>query len=207
MSGFWDFVRSQRTFLPLVPTPEKVKGGTYIVSGGNTGLGFECTKHLVELGADRVIIAVRSLQKGNDAVKIIHEATGRQVCEVWELDLASFDSVEKFANKIQTLDRIDALIENAGVAMAEFTLSEGVETSVMVNVAGTMLLAMRAIPKLQESARKFNITPHISIVASEVAFTCEGVIEAIEGDVFEALGKPETTKMNVQYVLTSLKRA
>lgn len=198
MPSFWGFIRSQRTFLPLVPTPETIRGGTYIVTGGNTGLGFECTKHLVELGAGRVIIAVRSLQKGNAAIEAIHEATGRHVGEVWELDLASFDSVEKFASRIQFLDRIDALIENAGVAMAEFTLSEGMETSLMVNVAGTMLLAMRAIPKLQESAQRFKITPHIAIVASEVAFDCEGVVEGIDGDIFEALSKPETTNMNVQ---------
>ncbi|KAM0420904.1 hypothetical protein ACHAPT_011293 [Fusarium lateritium] len=189
---FWNFVRSQWTHLPLVPTAATVIGRTYVVTGANTGLGFECAKQLVKLGAKRVVLGVRSIEKGEAAAAVIAKEIGREgVCQVWRLDLASLDSVEEFAKKLQTLDRIDALIQNASVALAEFTLSEGVETSITVNVLGTMLLAIRAMPKLQESARTFAINPHLVIVSSLTGFQCEGVLEKHNGDLFEVLSTKE----------------
>ncbi|KAL2680463.1 hypothetical protein Neosp_008064 [[Neocosmospora] mangrovei] len=189
---FWNFVRAQWTYLPLVPTEANVTGGTYIVTGANTGLGFECAKTLVKLGAKIVVLGVRSIEKGDVAAAAIAKETGREgVCQVWHLDLASLDSVEEFAKKLQTLDRVDALIQNASVALADFTLSEGVETTITVNVLSTMLLAIRAMPKLQESARTFSINPHLVIVSSLTGFQCEGVLEKHNGDLFEALSRKE----------------
>ncbi|KAM5361678.1 hypothetical protein ACJZ2D_012955 [Fusarium nematophilum] len=163
MSIFWDFVRAQRAALPIVSTTATVTGGTYIVTGANTGLGFECAKHHVNLGAGHVAI---------------REATGGpNICEVWELDLASLGSVEKFAKRFQGLDRVDALIENVSVALEAFNLSEGMETSVVVNVLGTMLLAIRAMLKLRHSAARFGIKPHLVIVSSMGVFSMKGALE------------------------------
>ncbi|KAF5004846.1 hypothetical protein FDECE_8690 [Fusarium decemcellulare] len=190
MAGFWNFARAQWSSLPLVPTKATTTGKTFIVTGANTGLGFEAAKHLVVLGAKRVILGVRSLEKGNAAVEAIAKATGRSnACEVWQLDLASLASVESFAMKLQTLGRLDALICNASVALAEFTLSEGIETSVTVNVLSTMLLAIRAMPKLQESAKTFGIRPHLSVIASGTAFDCQGMLENLGSNIFEELGR------------------
>ncbi|RSL96103.1 hypothetical protein CEP52_011673 [Fusarium oligoseptatum] len=201
---FWNFVRAQWTHLPLVPTETTVTGGTYIVTGANTGLGFECAKTLAKLGAKTVILGVRSIEKGNTAVAAIAKETGREgVCQVWHLDLASLDSVEEFAEKVKTLDRIDALVQNASVALADYTLSEGVETTLTVNVLSTMLLAIRAMPKLQESARTFSINPHLVIVSSLTGFQCEGVLEKHNGDLFDALSTKEADMVG-RYPLSKL---
>jgi len=153
MVDLLDFISTQWAKLPIVPTPSSVTGGTYIVTGANTGLGFECAKHFVSLGATRVILAVRSMERGNTALATIRRETGRNdVGEVWELDLTSLDSVEAFAKRLDKLERVDALIENASIALDTLGFANGVETSLMVNVVGTMLLAVRAVPKLQESA-------------------------------------------------------
>ncbi|KAF2456237.1 putative short-chain dehydrogenase [Lineolata rhizophorae] len=205
MADLFDLVRTQRTQLPIVPTPSTVAGGTYIVTGANTGLGFECAKHFISLGASRVIIAVRSVQKGDAALAIIRKETGRyDVGEVWELDLASLDSVEAFAKRLDTLDRVDALIENASLALVQFSLTEGMETSLMVNVASTMLLAIRALPKLRASAKMFKIQPHLVVVTSGTAFSQKGVLEGTEGNIFDALSAKGTTNIAERYPLTKL---
>lgn len=202
MPTFADFVRAQRKALPIVPTESQVIGGTYIVTGSNTGLGYECAKHFVELGAARVIIAVRSPQKGNEALERMKEATGRHgVGEVWELDLASLSSVERFCEKIETLNRLDALVANASVALGEFSLTEGTETSMLVNVIATTLLAVRTLPKLQQSAKKFDIQPHLVVVSSIVAFDTKREMDKIEQrdeNIFDSMGNKENLDMSQQ---------
>lgn len=180
---FWDFVSEQRTTLPIVPTTKDCAGKVFIVTGANVGLGYECAKHLVELGSSQVIIAVRSLGKGEAAKTAIEEATGiRGVVHVWHLDLASFRSVEAFAKKAADLKRIDALIQNAGVAMSERVIAEGLESTLTVNVTSTMLLAALLMPKLQACAKQLGTTPHIAFVGSGVAFHVPGVLEKLGED-------------------------
>lgn len=115
------------------------------------------------------------------------------------MDLSSLDAVEQFAKKLNALNRLNALIENAGIALDQFGLADGMETSVTVNVAATMLLAIGAMPKLQESAKRFGIKPHLVVVASMTAFDMKGVVEGIEGDIFNALSQ-ETSNMAIRYV-------
>lgn len=165
-------IADQRMSLPLLVTKKTCTGATYIVTGANKGLGFETAKHLVEMGAAKVIIAVRNVQAGKAAMAIIEAATHTNgIVEVWVLDLGSYDSVKAFAKKAVTnLDRIDALVENAGLGQIKWGLTEGHETCITINVISTLLLAVLLLPKLSESAKRFNITPHIVVVTSEVAF-------------------------------------
>lgn len=165
-------VPTQKHNLPLLATTETCSGGTYIVTGANTGLGFEAAKHLVALGAAKVILGVRNISAG-DAAKIkIEEATGiLNVAEVWALDLASYESVKSFAKKVTAeLDRVDALIENAAVAISQGIKAEGHTLPVTVNVLSTFLLAVLLLPKLKESAQRFGILPHLTVVSSGVGF-------------------------------------
>jgi NAD(P)-dependent dehydrogenase (short-subunit alcohol dehydrogenase family) len=140
--------------LPLLATAETCSGGTYIVTGANTGLGFEAAKQLVVLGAARVILGVRNIESGEKAQKDIEAATGKSgVAKVWAIDLASYDSVKAFAKRADTeLDCIDALIENAGVAAYQRTMAEGHVLDVTVNVLSTLLLAVLLLPKMSETA-------------------------------------------------------
>lgn len=107
------------------------EGQTVIVTGANVGLGLEAARHIVNLGAARVILAVRSIDKGEAAKKDIETTTGKTgVVEVWQLDLSSYASVEEFAAKALKLDRLDVLLENAGIATSSFKLLEDNESTV-----------------------------------------------------------------------------
>ena len=190
MPSFTQFAKNQRTDLPIVPRPQDCEGATYIVTGANTGLGFECSKHLVRLSAKRVILGVRTLTKGKEAMAKIEDETGRKgVLEVWHLDLTSYDSVKEFATKVRELDRVDAIIENAGVALDKYAITEELETTLTVNDVSTMLLAALVLPKLQESAEKFNNMPHLVMVGSAVAFEAKGVLEKVDGDILWGLSR------------------
>jgi NAD(P)-dependent dehydrogenase (short-subunit alcohol dehydrogenase family) len=190
MPTFTSFVTDQWTTLPIVATSQDCKGKTYIITGANTGLGFECAKHLVALSAARVILGVRSLSKGDAAKAKIEQDTGRKnVVDVWALDLSSHASVKEFGEKIRGLDRVDVVIENAGIANMERSMAEGLETTLTVNVISTMLLAAIVLPKLQESAKKFGTSPNLVLVGSEVAFQAKGELEKIDGDILEGLNQ------------------
>lgn len=191
------FAKDQHEHLPFVPTQEDCKGRTFVVTGANTGLGFECAKHLVALSAGKVILAVRSLEKGNEAKARIEADTGIQgVAEIWTVDLGSYESVKGFVKKLSTLERLDVMIENASVAMVDETFEEGLETSLTVNVVSTFLMATLILSKLQETGKKFGGLPHLVIVGSNAGFRLEGVLEKIEGDVLEKL--TEAPKMAIQ---------
>jgi NAD(P)-dependent dehydrogenase (short-subunit alcohol dehydrogenase family) len=176
-------VINQPLNLPLFVTKETCKGGIYIVTGANTGLGYEAAKHLVSLGSSKVILAVRSVDAGEKAKAEIEAATGTSnIAEVWALDLSSYESVKTFAKKAIALDRIDALIENAGVASSQKVMAEGHLQTVTVNVLSTFLLAVLLLPKMSQDAKKFGILPHIAIVTSGASFDMEADWNSIKDD-------------------------
>lgn len=146
------YIRSQ--LLVKLPYPEKrFDGQTIIVTGSNSGMGLEGARHLVRLGAAKVILAVRSPERGRAAAESITASTKRDgVVEVWQLDLASYASVEAFAKKANTLDRLDVVIENAGILTRKFSTAEDNESTVTVNVVSTMYLALLLLPKLRETS-------------------------------------------------------
>ena len=109
------FIREQFKSLPYPQT--KHTGQTIIVTGANTGLGKEAARHFTRLNAEKVIIACRSKEKGEDAKRSIEETTGRKgVIEVWSLNLSSYDSVKDFAKQVESLPRLDIFLGNAGIA-------------------------------------------------------------------------------------------
>jgi len=133
-------------------------------------------------------MAVRNLSKGHAAKQKILESTGQksESIEVWELDLQSIGSVKAFATKANQLKRLDGVLENAGMVTEEFKVIEGFETTILVNVVSTALLALLLIPKLKESGAKFNVQPRLSIVSSDTHFIAE-FLEANSENVFERL--------------------
>ncbi|KAF6835653.1 short-chain dehydrogenase reductase family [Colletotrichum plurivorum] len=202
--SFLEFVQAQRQDLPIVPTPETVTGRTYIITGSNGGIGFEAVKHLVNLGASRVIMAVRSLSKGNEAKSRIDSATGRpETLEVWHLDMASYASIRAFAKKAATdLDRVDVLVENATAGLDTWTTSEGMETSITVNVIGTVLLALLMLPKMRETAARTGTNPHIVVVTSGMGFDQKSFTEtyADDDDIFGVLNVEGKTPIHDRYI-------
>ncbi len=90
-------------------------GRVAVVTGANSGNGFETAKALAGRGA-RVMLAVRDLDKGSAAVEAIRIAHPRADLVLQEVDLASLDSVREAAAAVgDQFDRIDLLVNNAGV--------------------------------------------------------------------------------------------
>jgi retinol dehydrogenase-12 len=83
-----------------------------------SGLGYEGAKHLATFGVSRLIFAVRNIEKGEAAAKKLKQEvpSWKGDVQVWQLDMTSFASVKAFAQRLNTLDRLDILIESAGVS-------------------------------------------------------------------------------------------
>jgi retinol dehydrogenase-12 len=167
MSGF---PLSQFASLPYPTQP--FDGQTIIVTGANTGLGLEAARHFTRLNAAKVILASRSIAKGEEAARSIEETTGRKgVCEVWQVDLGNFDSVKKFTERAAKLDRLDVVCENAGIATGgAYEQMEGMESMIAVNVVGTFLMALNFLPILRKSGKKYGTVPKLVVTSSETHF-------------------------------------
>ena len=166
--GIFSDLHTQVFFKPPVPTAD-FSGKTIIVTGANVGLGKEASQHFVRLNAHKVILSVRSIEKGEAAKAEIESETKRPgVVEVYELDYSSYASVKAFAAKVAELDRVDIAVLNAGVATEQFEVSEDNENTITVNVVSTALLTLLLLPVLRSSASKYNIEPVISVVGSGI---------------------------------------
>ena len=126
-------------------------GRTAIVTGANTGLGYETAVALAGQGA-RVVLAVRNLDKGKQAATRIAEAHPGATVELQELDLTSLASIRATAEQLRAdHDRIDLLINNAGVMWTpKSTTVDGFELQFGTNHLGhfalTGLLLDRLLP-------------------------------------------------------------
>jgi retinol dehydrogenase-12 len=200
-----EIVRSQ--YLTTLPVPTaSCEGQTILVTGSNIGLGFEAVKHFTRLNASKVIIACRSLEKGEAAKKIIEEETNRKgILEVWPLDLASYTSIKEFAARTNQLERIDVLLENAGISTQQFILAEENESTITFNVVSTFLLALLMLPKLKETASKFSQKPRLVIVSSGI-HSLSNLPERNDpsGRIFDTLNDKEKAQMSARYSLSKL---
>lgn len=99
-----------------------LSGKIILVTGGNSGLGYESVKAFAEKGAE-VISACRSVEKGEQAKARIGNVPGKIV--VMELDLASLESVRNFAGQFKkAYARLDILLNNAGIMMTPYFLTK-----------------------------------------------------------------------------------
>uniref|UniRef100_A0A3P9JF09 Si:dkey-23o4.6 n=1 Tax=Oryzias latipes TaxID=8090 RepID=A0A3P9JF09_ORYLA len=131
----------------------RLDGKTVLVTGANSGIGKETSRDLARRGA-RVVMACRDLSRAVQAAEEIRKSTGNGNVVVRHLDLASLYSVRTFAQEfLDTEDRLDILINNAGVMMCPKRLTEdGFETQLAVNHLGHFLLTNLLLPKLRSSA-------------------------------------------------------
>jgi retinol dehydrogenase 12 len=167
VSGFF---RSQLCVKLPVPT-KQFSGQTVIVTGANVGLGLEAARHFVRLNASKVVLAVRSTSKGDAAAKSIEESTGRAgIAEVWHLDLTSYASVKAFAERASALDRLDIVVNNAGIVVYDFELAEDNESSITVNAVSAMLLSLLLLPKLRDTSVRLKKETVLTFTGSFVHF-------------------------------------
>ncbi len=121
-------------------------GSTVVVTGANSGLGFEATRMLAENDAD-VVMACRSVERGERAVDEITKSVEDASLDLRELDLASLASIESFADGLhRDYDAVDLLLNNAGVmAVPRQTTEDGFELQLGVNHLGHFALTGRLL--------------------------------------------------------------
>lgn len=131
---------------------KEISGKVVIVTGSNSGLGFEAVKVLAQKGA-QVIMASRSLAKAEEAKKKLSNARITGTIEVFELDLANLSSVHKFAENFkEKYQKLDILINNAGIMMPPYQLTkDGFESQIGTNHLGHFALTGLLLDRLRNT--------------------------------------------------------
>jgi NAD(P)-dependent dehydrogenase (short-subunit alcohol dehydrogenase family) len=124
-------------------------GRVAVITGANTGLGYETATALAAHGA-HVVLAVRNLDKGKDAALLIGRRYPSSSVALQELDLTSLESVRAAAAQLRSdHDRIDLLINNAGVMFtSESTTKDGFELQFGTNHLGHFALTGLLLDRL-----------------------------------------------------------
>jgi NAD(P)-dependent dehydrogenase (short-subunit alcohol dehydrogenase family) len=137
-------------------------GRVAVVTGANTGIGFETARMLGARGAT-VILACRNAEKAETARARIVEAHPNAHVEVIALDLSDLQSVERFADDVgRRHDELDILINNAGVMVPPFgRTKQGFELQFGTNHLGHFALTARLLPLLERAP-----APRVVVVSS-----------------------------------------
>lgn len=192
--------------VPLADPKASFEGKNVIVTGANTGLGFEAAAKVATLDASRVILGVRDLTKGNHAKSVIEERTRtKDRVEVWHLDMNSYDSIQDFAQRASSLDHLDVAVLNAGVYMVAYEESRyGWEQTLQVNALSTALLGLLLLPKLKASKTE-NRVPVLEFVSSgnheRVAFSPE---QRRADNLLQSYNTAKDYKASQQYAVSKL---
>ncbi|XP_013412742.1 retinol dehydrogenase 12 [Lingula anatina] len=176
--GSWNFTDTEYITEPLIPlcivgagvvavvlikrytsggvcrSTARLEGKTVVITGANTGIGKETAIDLAKRGA-RVILACRDMEKGSQALKEVCDASGSpHNVALYHLDLASLKSVRKCADEIlKSEDKINILINNAGVMMCPYTKTEdGFEMQFGTNHLGHFLFTHLLLDRIKTSA-------------------------------------------------------
>eukprot|EP00731_Ephydatia_muelleri_P030488 Em0022g2a len=137
-----------------------LSGRVAIVTGGNTGIGYETAKALAKMGA-HTIIACRTESKATEAIQRMRtevevESPGKQLnVEYMSLDLASLQATREFAAAFKERHLpLHILVNNAGIAFVPFAkTADGYEMQYQVNYLGHFLLTLELLPVIMETAR------------------------------------------------------
>ncbi|HKJ26047.1 MAG TPA: oxidoreductase [Anaerolineales bacterium] len=99
-------------------------GKVVVVTGANSGIGFEAAKEFARNGA-HTILACRNMEKADNAIQDINTEIPKAVVQAIQLDLSSLTSIRKFAETYHTeFDHLDVLLNNAGIMMVPYGKTE-----------------------------------------------------------------------------------
>lgn len=131
---------------------QNLKGKRVIITGANSGIGYETAKALADRGA-QVILAVRDKEKGNKAIAELKEHNPDRSVQMILLDLADLKEIQNFAETYTTqFDTLDILINNAGVMMPPYSKTkDGFELQFGSNHLGHFALTGLLLPLLKET--------------------------------------------------------
>ncbi len=141
-----------------------------VITGANSGLGFETAKAMASKGA-HVVMACRNLEKGEVAMTMIKNAFPKAVLDLKQLDLSDLESVSRFAEEFnEHYTRLDILFNNAGLMAIPFRRTkQGFEMTIGVNHFGHFALTGHLMSSLL-------ITPNSRVVTTSSLFHKRGKI-------------------------------
>jgi len=163
-------------FLPPVePNPAiDLAGKIVIITGGNAGLGFECARQFLMNKASTVILACRTVSKGEAARQrlladhTVKETNARARIAVMRLDMESYDSVIEFADQVRKgYAALHILLLNTGIGQLNYEQAPtGHEKVTQVNYLSNALLALSLLPLLKATAAAESWPTRMSWVGS-----------------------------------------
>ncbi len=177
----------------IPPTPEgtSVAGKTILITGGNAGLGLEAARQFLLLGCARLILACRSLSRGEAAAASLRAdpavaATNpAAVITVLELDLDDYQSGQRLAHKVTaTVPELDILLNNGGIASMRYETSRsGHERTLQVNAYTHMLITLSLLPLLKKTALLRGTPSRVTFVSSSTQKSQVTLKSAVPADV------------------------
>eukprot|EP01111_Echinosteliopsis_oligospora_P005558 TRINITY_DN1898_c0_g1_i1.p1 TRINITY_DN1898_c0_g1~~TRINITY_DN1898_c0_g1_i1.p1 ORF type:complete len:275 (-),score=49.19 TRINITY_DN1898_c0_g1_i1:73-897(-) len=192
----------ERNSTPLPdPQIQDLSAKVVVVTGANAGIGFETAKYIAKMKPKKLILACRSVARGEAAKKKIEEETQYTGAEVWELDLSSIASVKDFAKKFNDSGLpIDSLVSNAGINATEWVeTSDGYEQTYQVNHIANALLILLLTPSLKRST-----SARVEVVASDTHYWPSIPSEDDPTPVRSLLKKPEKYERMAVYPASKL---
>ena len=146
-------------------TPEQLPnlaGKTYLITGGNAGIGIEAAKMLATADAN-IIVACRNAEKAQQATEDV-SVLGSGSCESVAIDLSSMASVRSAAAEVRERhQKLDGLINNAGIMQTpQTTTVDGFELQLATNHLGHFLLAGLLFDLVEKAAGRFVVISSIA---------------------------------------------
>ncbi|KAK1750414.1 hypothetical protein QBC47DRAFT_418173 [Echria macrotheca] len=162
--------------IPPTPPDTNLAGQTVIVTGGNAGLGLETARQLLVLGASRMIVACRSVSRGEEAVATLRadaqlaKKNPDAIIEVFELDLDDYASALRFTDRVKKdVKELDILLNNGGISVPNFETSKsGHERTMQVNCYTYALICLELLPLLRSTAALRGRPTRITFVGSNL---------------------------------------
>jgi len=152
--------------------------GTVVLTGGNSGIGFQTVRTLVQDAGLQVILCARNVESAHAAVKAARLTPEEQKrCEVQYLDLSNLSTVQQAAESILSTmvadgsdKKIDCLINNAGIMAlpTRETTVDGIEKQVGTNHVGHFLLTRLLVPHMAENGRIVTVASTAHKMAGQI---------------------------------------
>ncbi|AAG19016.1 oxidoreductase [Halobacterium salinarum] len=183
-------------------------GRRVVVTGANSGLGFEATRAFARAGA-HVVMACRSTERGEDARDdIVAELPGASLT-VHELDLAALDSVAAFADWFTAeFDSLHVLANNAGVmAIPRSETADGFETQFGVNHLGHVALTAGLLGVLRRTSGETRVVTQSSGAHRRGRIDFEDLQHEAEYGKWEAYSQSKLANLLFAYELDRRLRA
>ncbi|KAL4794275.1 hypothetical protein BDV19DRAFT_390335 [Aspergillus venezuelensis] len=199
------FLKSMTVSRTITRTPFDLSTKTAIITGGTSGLGYECAAQLLLNNLSQLIITARNEAKGAEAVKSLRVRFPSATIEVWSLDMLDYESIRAFVEKCKELNRIDIVILNAGIVAGKFKINEKTkhEECFSVNYLSTALLSILLLPVFKAKRPSDKEPARLTLIGSGLALAAT-FAERNAANILSAFDDPAFFKSTERYNTTKL---